>query len=47
MFAGIMMTAMNVTLHGRLSLDGWQWVFITDGAMGIPFGIFGLVKKHQ
>jgi ACS family pantothenate transporter-like MFS transporter len=28
MFAGVMMTAMNESLHGRTSLQGWQWVFI-------------------
>ncbi|KAH7121085.1 major facilitator superfamily domain-containing protein [Dendryphion nanum] len=43
MFAGIMMTAMNESLHNRASLEGWRWVFIIDGAMGIPFGIFGLL----
>ncbi|CAI6337963.1 unnamed protein product [Periconia digitata] len=43
MFAGIMMTAMNEGLQGRTALDGWQWVFIINGAMGIPFGIFGLL----
>jgi ACS family pantothenate transporter-like MFS transporter len=59
MFAGVMMTAMNESLHGQTSLQGWQWVFIIskyrirseaspltplqDGAMGIPFGIFGLM----
>ncbi|KAG9196120.1 hypothetical protein G6011_01241 [Alternaria panax] len=43
MFAGVMMTAMNESLHGQNSLQGWQWVFIINGAMGIPFGIFGLV----
>ncbi|KAI4608257.1 hypothetical protein J4E80_009267 [Alternaria sp. BMP 0032] len=43
MFAGVMMTAMNESLHGQTSLQGWQWVFIINGAMGIPFGIFGLM----
>ncbi|KAH7087724.1 major facilitator superfamily domain-containing protein [Paraphoma chrysanthemicola] len=43
MFAGVMMTAMNESLHGQTSLRGWQWVFIINGAMGIPFGIFGLL----
>ncbi|CAE7008222.1 hypothetical protein PTNB73_00166 [Pyrenophora teres f. teres] len=43
MFAGVMMTAMNESLHGKTSLAGWQWVFIINGAMGIPFGIFGLM----
>ncbi|PSN71614.1 MFS general substrate transporter [Corynespora cassiicola Philippines] len=43
MFAGVMMTAMNQRLHGKHSLAGWRWVFIIDGAMGIPFGIFGLL----
>ncbi|KAI1548452.1 ProP Permease of the major facilitator superfamily [Pyrenophora tritici-repentis] len=43
MFAGVMMTAMNESLHGQSSLAGWQWVFIINGAMGIPFGIFGLM----
>jgi ACS family pantothenate transporter-like MFS transporter len=28
MFAGVMMTAMNESLHGQTSLKGWQWVFI-------------------
>jgi ACS family pantothenate transporter-like MFS transporter len=28
MFAGIMMTAMNESLHEKTSLQGWQWVFI-------------------
>ncbi|KAF1851096.1 MFS general substrate transporter [Cucurbitaria berberidis CBS 394.84] len=43
MFAGVMMTAMNESLNGQTSLRGWQWVFIINGAMGIPFGIFGLM----
>ncbi|KAJ5021517.1 pantothenate transporter-like protein [Bipolaris maydis] len=30
-------------LHGQSSLAGWQWFFIINGAMGIPFGIFGLL----
>ncbi|KAF2631302.1 MFS general substrate transporter [Macroventuria anomochaeta] len=42
MFAGVMMTAMNQGLHDQTALAGWQWVFIINGAMGIPFGIFGL-----
>jgi ACS family pantothenate transporter-like MFS transporter len=41
LFAGIMMTAMNRSLHGRTGLKGWQWVFIINGLMGIPVGIFG------
>lgn len=28
MFAGIMMTALNESLHGETQLAGWQWVFI-------------------
>lgn len=28
MFAGIMMTAMNKSLHSNAGLKGWQWVFI-------------------
>jgi uncharacterized protein with gpF-like domain len=28
MFSGVMMTAMNESLHGETSLQGWQWVFI-------------------
>lgn len=43
MFAGIMMTAMNTSLHDRRTLEGWQWVFILNGVMGIPFGLFGLL----
>ncbi|KAL6704597.1 hypothetical protein ACN47E_008107 [Coniothyrium glycines] len=43
MFAGVMMTAMNHSLHGQSSLQGWQWVFIINGAMGIPVGVFGLI----
>ncbi|PVH95525.1 MFS general substrate transporter [Periconia macrospinosa] len=43
MFAGVMMTAMNKGLHGRTSLQGWQWVFIINGLLGLPFGIFGLL----
>lgn len=31
MFAGVMMTAMNESLHGRNFLAGWQWVFIISG----------------
>jgi ACS family pantothenate transporter-like MFS transporter len=42
MAAGVMMTAMNRGLSGS-ALSGWQWVFIVNGAMGIPFGLFGLV----
>lgn len=43
MFAGIMMTAMRTSLHGTHGLAGWQWVFLLDGAMGLPVGIFGLL----
>ncbi|KAH8724782.1 major facilitator superfamily domain-containing protein [Phaeosphaeriaceae sp. PMI808] len=43
MFAGVMMTAMNRSLNSKTSLQGWQWVFIINGAMGIPFGLFGLI----
>lgn len=43
MFAGIMMTAMRTTLHNTHGMQGWQWVFILCGAMGIPIGIFGLL----
>ncbi|CAN9220948.1 unnamed protein product [Alternaria alternata] len=41
MFAGIMMTAMHKTMEGRGGLKGWQWVFLIDGLMGIPVGLFG------
>ncbi|KAH7072186.1 pantothenate transporter liz1 [Paraphoma chrysanthemicola] len=41
MFAGIMMTAMYKTMEGKSGLRGWQWVFIIDGLMGIPIGLFG------
>ncbi|EMD64936.1 hypothetical protein COCSADRAFT_141294 [Bipolaris sorokiniana ND90Pr] len=41
MFAGLMMTAMHKTMNGTAGLKGWQWVFIIDGLMGIPFGLFG------
>lgn len=43
MFAGVMMTAMHEGLEGQSSLQGWQWVFVINGAMGIPFGIFGML----
>lgn len=43
MFAGVMMTAMNQSIDEKTSLEGWQWVFIINGAMGLPFGIFGLL----
>jgi hypothetical protein len=35
MFAGIMMTAMNETLHVKYGLQGWQWVFVI-GKCPIP-----------
>ncbi|KAF2728268.1 MFS general substrate transporter [Polyplosphaeria fusca] len=41
MFAGIMMTAIHSTLEGTSGLKGWQWVFLIDGLMGIPIGLFG------
>ncbi|KEQ78447.1 pantothenate transporter-like protein [Aureobasidium pullulans EXF-150] len=41
LFAGIMMTAMNQSLHGNSGLKGWQWVFLINGLMGIPVGVFG------
>jgi ACS family pantothenate transporter-like MFS transporter len=43
MFAGVMMAAMSETMKGKHALSGWQWVFIVDGAMGIPFAIFGIL----
>ncbi|KAL6163563.1 hypothetical protein ACJQWK_10101 [Exserohilum turcicum] len=43
MFAGIMMTAMHKTMQGTAGLKGWQWVFLIDGLMGIPIGIFGFL----
>jgi ACS family pantothenate transporter-like MFS transporter len=36
MFAGVMMTAMNSGLHGRTSLQGWQWVFIISTTHSSP-----------
>ncbi|KAI1669717.1 MFS general substrate transporter [Pyrenophora tritici-repentis] len=41
MFAGLMMTAMHKTMEGHAGLKGWQWVFLIDGLMGIPIGLFG------
>ncbi|KAH6881878.1 major facilitator superfamily domain-containing protein [Alternaria rosae] len=41
MCAGLMMTAMHQTMEGKGGLKGWQWVFIIDGLMGIPVGLFG------
>ncbi|KAF2427747.1 MFS general substrate transporter [Tothia fuscella] len=43
MFAGIMTAAMHKTMEGNEGLKGWQWVFIIDGLMGIPIGLFGFV----
>lgn len=43
LFSGIMMTAMNKSLHGNAGLAGYQWVFIINGVMGIPFAIFGFL----
>jgi ACS family pantothenate transporter-like MFS transporter len=43
LFSGLMMTAMNKSLHGNAGLTGYQWVFIINGLMGIPFGIFGFL----
>ena len=42
MFAGIMMTAMRNSMDGTHGLAGWQWVFLLDGLMGIPVGLWGL-----
>ncbi|THY68232.1 pantothenate transporter-like protein [Aureobasidium pullulans] len=42
LFAGIMMTAMNQSLHGNSGLKVWQWVFLINGLTGIPVGVFGL-----
>jgi ACS family pantothenate transporter-like MFS transporter len=39
MFAGIMMTAINKTLSGRLGLPGWRWVFIIDGLITLPIAV--------
>ncbi|KAK5048645.1 hypothetical protein LTR84_005736 [Exophiala bonariae] len=43
MFAGIMMTAMRTSMDGHRGMEGWRWVFIVDGLMGVPVGIFGLL----
>ena len=39
--SGLMMTAMNKSLHGTAGLAGYQWAFIINGLMGLPFCIFG------
>ncbi|KAH0378667.1 MFS general substrate transporter, partial [Aureobasidium melanogenum] len=44
LFSGVMMTAMNKSLHGNAGLTGYQWVFIINGLMGIPFAIFGFLS---
>jgi ACS family pantothenate transporter-like MFS transporter len=44
MCAGLMMTAMHKTMEGKGGLKGWQWVFLIDGLMGIPIGLFGFVS---
>ncbi|KAH3912892.1 hypothetical protein HBH56_108850 [Parastagonospora nodorum] len=43
MSAGLMMTAMHKTMEGRAGLAGWQWVFIIDGVIGLPIGIWGFL----
>ncbi|SMQ49903.1 unnamed protein product [Zymoseptoria tritici ST99CH_3D7] len=43
MFAGIMMTAMNKSLHSNAGLKGWQWVFIINGLMAMPVAVFGFL----
>jgi MFS family permease len=45
MCAGLMMTAMHKTMEGKSGLKGWQWVFLIDGLMGIPIGLFGFVSQ--
>ena len=42
--AGLMMTAMNATMEGHGGLQGWQWLFVLNGLIGIPIGILGLVS---
>ncbi|KAH0367115.1 MFS general substrate transporter, partial [Aureobasidium melanogenum] len=43
LFSGIMMTAMNKSLHGNAGLTGYQWVFIINDVMGILFALFGFL----
>jgi MFS transporter, ACS family, pantothenate transporter len=43
MFAGIMMAAMQNTLDDSHGLSGWQWLYIINGASGIPFAFAGFV----
>jgi MFS family permease len=47
MCAGLMMTAMHKTMEGKGGLRGWQWVFLVDGLMGIPIGLFGFVSQSH
>ncbi|CAK4034137.1 Pantothenate transporter liz1 [Lecanosticta acicola] len=41
MFSGYLQAALYTGLDGHSGLQGWQWMFIVDGLIGIPIALWG------
>ncbi|KAL9527002.1 MFS transporter [Sphaerulina musiva] len=41
MFSGYLQAALYKGMNGHLGLRGWQWMFVFDGIIGIPIGLWG------
>ncbi|CAK1363354.1 Pantothenate transporter liz1 [Cercospora beticola] len=42
MFSGYLQAALYKGMNGKAGLAGWQWMFVIDGLIGIPIGIWGM-----
>ncbi|ETS74415.1 hypothetical protein PFICI_14281 [Pestalotiopsis fici W106-1] len=41
MFSGYLQAALYAGMNGRGGLAAWKWLFIFDGIIGVPIGIYG------
>ncbi|KAK9490619.1 major facilitator superfamily domain-containing protein [Lipomyces doorenjongii] len=41
MFSGYLQAAIYTNLNGVSGFAGWQWLFIIDGVISLPIGLFG------
>lgn len=41
LIGGFIQTGIHKSLHNRLGLSGWRWLFIIDGLLTIPVALYG------
>ncbi|KAG8410954.1 hypothetical protein J3459_016777 [Metarhizium acridum] len=43
LIGGFIQSGIYKSLHGRLGLAGWRWLFIVDGLLTVPVAIYGVI----